>query len=132
MQAPTENADAHRHKGSYVAAIMLLMIVVAIFLAAARNLLDNPMEDATQKRFLGFWLLSGAVLGILVGIFVGFAQPRPVRGTLLGIFIGILTGMAGAVLFTHPKNLPLVAVGSLVLVLFGVVVRAFSRRTPLR
>jgi hypothetical protein len=63
-----------------------------------------------------------------VGIGIGASRPRPVAGVVLGIFAGGFVGaFAGAVL-AEPKNLPVAAIGSALLVLLGVVVRTFSAR----
>ena len=68
------------------------------------------------------------MIGLLVGIGIGASRPRPVAGVLLGIFVGGGVGaFAGAVL-AEPRNLPVAAIGSALLVLLGVAVRVFSSR----
>ena len=51
-------------------------------------------------------------------------------GALFGLVAGTIAGAAGGALLAVPGKLPAIAVGSLVLVLFGVVVRLCSSWPP--
>jgi hypothetical protein len=70
--------------------------------------------------------VGGAIIGMLSGIIVGVTQSRRLWGTLLSIPVGAVAGAVAAALFTQPENVLLVVVGSVVLIVLGVVVRTFS------
>ena len=83
-----------------------------------------------DEELLAVCVAGGILVGSFVGLLVGANQVRPVLGAFLGTFVGMTVGAAaGALLAVPEKTLP-IAVGSLVLVLFGAVVRRYSGRPP--
>ena len=129
--------NMHR-KGYSLASLLLLTAVVAVFLAAICSLWrpsgtqrTNPSAfEATDlnRDLIGVCVMGGLLVGPLVGLVIGAGQVRPLRGAVVGIFAGLIAGgVTGALLAAPGKMLP-IAVGSLVLVLFGAVVRRFSGR----
>jgi hypothetical protein len=122
---PTET-----HRSSYSLATMLLATaVVSIALAAGRNAALLGRENLLKSEQFMFYGIGGAAVGILVGIGIGATRPKPVLGVLLGIFGGIAMGGSFGALFSLPNNFPVAAIGAGILLLFGIVVRAFSRRS---
>ena len=122
------HGPAARRAGFSLASILLLTAVAAIFLGATRTLVvDQPNVD---EDLLGLRGAAGVIVGLFVGLAVGLTQPRPFRACLLTAPIGTIAGAGAAVLLALPANLPVVAVGSLVLVVFGLVVRAWSGSGP--
>ena len=108
--------------------LLLLTTVVAVFLAAANGIADGTFE---LDQCLAPWrAIGGGMLGLVIGLGTGLAQPRPVRATLLGIFLGFTVGAVAGTLLTEPRNFPLVVVGSLVLIVFSVVIRVLSDQPP--
>jgi hypothetical protein len=143
MENPTNNAPQH---GFSVATLLLLTAVVAIGLAASQTIwqqvdkLDrtappryywgprqsSPFEERMEE--LAWRGVAGAVVGLFVGIAVGATRPRPILGVLLALPVGMCWGgLVGAAL-TEPESVLVVAVGSTLLILFAVVIRALSRR----
>lgn len=134
MDYPAENRPQH---GFSVATLLLLTAVVAIGLAAARTVglqvekLDDrgwlsPFEQRLDE--LAWRGAAGALVGMFVGIGVGATRPRPILGVLLAVPIGVLAGALTGAVITDPENVLLVAIGSALLILLGVVVRRFSYR----
>ena len=72
--------------------------------------------------------IAGGMIGLLVGIGIGATRSRPVTGVLLGIFVGGGVGAFAGAILAEPRNLPVALVGSALLVLLGLVVRALSSR----
>jgi len=66
--------------------------------------------------------------GLVVGIVVGVVRRRPLRSAAIGGPAGLFFGAVGGVLLSLPADLPALLVGSLVLVVFGAVVRRYSAR----
>lgn len=129
----------HR-KGFSLASLLLLTAVVAVFLAAICSAwLPSGQQRADPYGFerpdvdnevIVAGVIGGLTVGSLVGLVIGANQVRPLPGVLLGTFVGTITGAAsGALLVMPEKTLP-IAVGSLVIMLFGAVVRRFSRKPP--
>ena len=75
-------------------------------------------------------LLGGLAVGSLVGLVIGAGQVRPLPGVLLGTSVGMIAGAATGVLLAAPERSWPVALGSLLILLFGAVVRRFSGRPP--
>jgi len=109
-----------------LAGLLLLTTVVAVLLAAM-----SPLTSEDQ-RFDGEELaaaaLIGAGCGLVVGIVVGVVRRRPLRSAAIGGPAGLFFGAVGGVLLSLPADLPALLVGSLVLVVFGAVVRRYSAR----
>ena len=137
--------DPYRH-GFSVATLLLLVAVAAIALAAARTT-SRQVDQLDRTRLpSGYWApaqpspfekqveslawrgFAGAIAGLFTGIVVGATRPRPLLGVLLAVPVGVLSGALAASFFTEPENVLLVVVGSVLLILLGVVVRALSRR----
>jgi len=118
--------DSHQ-RGFSVATILLLTAVVAIFLAALRTVAVEP--SAIPGEQLGLRAISGILIGTFVGLGMGLTRPRRRWGIPLGLLTGWFVGGAGS-LFADPRNLPLAAIGSLLLIVLGVVVRVGSSSRP--
>jgi len=143
MENPTNNSPQH---GFSVATLLLLTAVAAIGLAAAQTTrlqvdrLDrttppqyywaprqpSPFEQRVEE--LALRALAGGLVGMFAGIAVGATRPRPSLGVLLAVPIGRFAGALAGAVFTEPENVPVVAIGSALVVLLGVVVRTFSLR----
>jgi hypothetical protein len=120
--------------------------VAAIALAAAQTTWQQVDQLDRTRPPNGFWVpaqpspfeqqvgslawrgFAGAIAGLFTGIVVGATRPRPLLGVLLAVPIGVFSGALAASFFTEPENVFLVVVGSVLLLLLGVVVRVFSRR----
>ena len=129
----------HR-RGFSLASLLLLTAVVAVFLAAICTvwLPSSPAQEEDAVPVLEPWpvqeglivlsVIGGLLVGSFVGLVIGAGQLRPLPGVCLGTFVGMLAGTATGVLLAVPdKTLP-IAIGSLVIVLFGAMVRRFSAR----
>jgi hypothetical protein len=130
--------------GFSIATLLLLVAVVAIFFAAAETTwlkvdkLDRtkpttyywmpaePSPFERQMEALAERAVGGAIIGIFIGLAAGVTRSRRFFGTLLTVPAGAVAGAMAAALFTQPENVLLVVVGSVVLVLLGVVVQVFS------
>ena len=142
MENSTNNLPRN---GFSIATLLLLVAVVAIFLAAAETTwLKVDKLDRTRPP-TSFWMpaepspferqvealagraVGGAIIGMFSGLVAGVMQSRRFFGTLLAVPVGAVGGALAAALFTQPENVLLVVVGSVVLVLLGVVVQVFSR-----
>ena len=112
-----------KRNGFSLASILLLTAVVAIFLAAVRTAMvdEGPPDPAADMRGAG-----GGIVGLFVGIGIGVTRTRRVLGIGLGILVGWFVGGAAGMLLSQAKTLPLVFIGSAVLIALGVVVRRFS------
>lgn len=115
----------HR-KGFSLASILLLTAVVAVLLAATVTAVAD--HQGVGREVLAVIAVIGAMAGALIGVVIGLTQVARIRGALLGLLVGIITGAAAGISLTTPSNLVTLAIGSLVLVLFGVVVRFLSDR----
>ncbi len=117
-----------RGLGYSLASIFLLTIVVAVVSAAAGTaVLDR---DRFNPETLAVCAIIGGVVGLPVGAAVGLGRTQRAGGTLLGIAAGVVAGAVAGGLLSLPGKLPALAVGSVVLVAFAVVVRRFSAKTP--
>ncbi len=142
MENSTNNLPRN---GFSIATLLLLVAVVAVFLAAAETTwlkidkLDRtrpptyfwtpaePSPFERQVEALAGRAVGGAIIGMFSGLIAGVMQARRFFGTLLAVPVGAVGGALAAALFTQPENVLLVVVGSVVLVLLGVVVQVFSR-----
>jgi uncharacterized protein len=84
--------------GAWGGEVGVLVLVVAIVLAAAAELIEWWIIDRLNVRYggsrLAFW---GAIAGGLVGVMLG--MPIPVVGPLIAGFIGSFVGAAVATLY---------------------------------
>jgi hypothetical protein len=129
----------HR-RGFSLASLLLLTAVVAVFLAAICSAWLRPDADQEQadvfaeanpdEPLLAVGVVGGMAVGWLVGLVIGACQVRPLPGAILGMLVGMIAGAASGALLAVPGNVLPIAVGSLVIVLFGVVVRCCSGRPP--
>jgi len=110
--------------GFSLASILLLTAVVAVFLAAVCPVWINPHKVHEGPLIAG--VIVGSVIGTVIGVVIGLKQARGVGGIILGLLCGMVSGAAGGVLLAVPDKLPAMAIGSVVLILFGVAVRRFS------
>jgi hypothetical protein len=128
------------HRGFSLASLLLLTAVVAVFLAAICTVWLHSDRDRARpdvyagpnldEALLAISVMGGLMVGSLVGLVIGASRVRPLRGAFLGTFVGMIAGAAsGALLAVPGKMLPL-GVGSLVIVLFGAVVRYYSGGPP--
>jgi len=114
-----------RRAGFSLASILLLTVVVAVFAAGIASVL-------TRWSGANRWLLlatagGGMLIGIAVGVAVGLRQLRPVAGVVAGVPTGAIAGAGCGLLLAAPNLLPIVVVGSAVMVVFALVVRLYSR-----
>jgi hypothetical protein len=114
--------------GFSLASILLLTAVVAVFLAAICSAWLEP--NSVHKELAGVCVVAGIVVGGCVGLGVGLTQMQRRIGAPFGLLVGMIAGAAGGALLAVPGKLPAIAIGSLVLVLFGAVVRLYSARPP--
>jgi hypothetical protein len=137
-----ENPDNTPLHGFSIATLMLLTVVVAVGAAAARTLViasnvtaaevgasvaRAPSLAVVTRTEAGLRGAAGAMIGLLVGIYLGLRRRRPMVGVPLGVVVGGLVGAFAGVVFTEPKNLLVAAIGSALLILLGIIVRGLSR-----
>ena len=109
--------------GFSLASLFLATAIVAVFLAAGSAAVksDEYNEDVAIAC-----VVFGAVVGICVGGAMGMGRDKPIRWCLGGMFAGWYAGVASGLLLSTPGAWPTLSVGSLVLLLFGAVVRRVS------
>jgi hypothetical protein len=134
MEDTTNNSPK---RGFTIAALMLLIAVTAIGLAAARTT-GQALGTSLATSVLTQWqyeegvealkarAVGGAVIGIFAGFVVGITRSRRVEGIIMAVPVAAVAGGLAAACLTQRENVPLVLVGSVVVVLLGVVVRTFS------
>lgn len=132
----------HR-KGFSLASLLLLTAVAAVFLAGICTAwlppdrgrfgpegYDVEVDADFDPGLVSLCVMGGLLLGSFVGLVIGVGQVRPVPGVFLATLVGGLFGAAtGGLLAVPDKTLP-ITVGALLIVLFGTVVRRFSRGPP--
>jgi len=106
-----------------LASLFLATAILAIFLAAgsvaAKNTdLDDDVVVAS--------IIVAALVGICGGGVVGIGFSKWIRGCLIGMFGGMICGIASGLLLSSPGTWPTLVIGSVVLLLFGLVVRRLS------
>ncbi len=133
----------HR-KGFSLASLLLLTAVAAVLLAAVSTLwirsADEPAEldryyDSYEEpkldRGLTFVCVAGGILvGAVVGLVVGAGRVRPLRGVLVGTPVGMVAGAITGLLLAVPDKMLPIGVGSLVIVVFSLIVRRYSGSPP--
>ena len=119
---------AARRDGFSIASIMLLTCLAAVVLAALR--MGIVGDDRLDEEFMAVCSVGGSIVGGLVGVGIGLSQLKWIRGALLGACAGVFWGATAGALLATPRGLPAIVVGSLVLVVFGGVVRFFSKGPP--
>jgi LytS/YehU family sensor histidine kinase len=148
MMEALENSTTNLpRRGFSIATLLLLTAVAAIALAAIETTwlkidkLDRnrpptsfwrppePSPFERQVQALAGRAVGGAFIGIISGLVIGITRSRRFLGTLLAVLVGAVGGALTASLFTQPENVLLAVVGSVVLLLFGAVVRTFSSHT---
>ncbi len=107
-----------------IASIMLLMAVLAVFFAAAGDTFREP--GRVNKDLMIGCAIGGTLVGLLLGAVIGLNQTKRFFGTLIGSFSGGLAGLAAGILVAGPFRPAPLLIGSVVLILFGAVVRRFS------
>jgi hypothetical protein len=140
-----ENPDDSPLHGFSIATLMLLTVVVAIGAAAARTLVVASNVTAADvggslKRAVQLATaptsevvlrgIVGGIIGLLVGIYLGLTRRRPVLGVPLAAIVGVCVGAFAGIVFMEPRNLLVAAIGAVLLILLGVLVRALSPRPP--
>jgi hypothetical protein len=114
-----------RRAGYSIAALLLLTATIAVVLA----LLSAHAKQGgyVQEAAAVVNLIAGGVGGLMIGASIGASYDRRIRGFLLGGFIGVQAGSAAGFLSATRISLPLVVVGSLLLVALGAAFRWSSR-----
>lgn len=112
-----------RRRQFSVASVLLMTALVAVVLAAVRT---AAMLGKPDWELVGAAGAAGFVIGAWIGAALGAAQPGPVRGLFLGLVAGMASGTAAGVLVALPGALPVVALGSPVLIVFAAVVKRLS------
>jgi len=109
-----------------LASLVLLMTLGAIVTAALRagavqgGRLDDELELLAGATGIGFMI--GAILGVDICI----ARHGNIGGAFLGLVAGMGFGTVGAALCALPASMPVVLIGSVVLVGVAVAMRYFS------
>lgn len=84
--------------GAWAGAVGWLIVVIALVLAAAAELIEFLIVERMNVRYggsrLAFW---GAIAGGLAGVIIG--MPVPVIGAIIAGFIGSFAGAAAATLY---------------------------------
>jgi hypothetical protein len=107
--------------------MLLLTGVVAVFLAGIRmgTLSPNPPP--------GELIVAAGIAGLLGGWFLGVniasRQASGLRGVFCGLAAGTIFGPPSVILLVMPRSLPVVAVGSVVLLVFAVLARVLSQKS---
>ena len=115
--------------GYSLASLLLLTAVAAIFLAATRMaLVEGRLRSFDEDT--AACAAAGALIGLGVGAVVGGNQPNSTRARIMGSLIGMLVGVPCGILVTMPGTFRVFAVGSVVLVVFSLVVRSLSNKEP--
>ena len=117
-----------RRSGFSLASLFVLIAVAAIFAAAIRmavvpGRLDNGLAAAMIA-------VVGPLIGLSVGVAIGASRRESARGMVLSTTTGLVSGILAGILMVVPESIWAVVVGSAMIVLFALVVRQFSRRTP--
>jgi len=113
-----------RHDGFTIASLLLLTAIVAIYAAGLMTI--RRMDSTPDPLF--FAVLAGVGLG--VGVILGWAlsvtHGARRRDVVIGTATGAVFGPPSAVLLAVPDSLPIVLVGSVVLIAFAIAVRMLS------
>lgn len=84
--------------GAWTGAVGWLVVVIAVVLAAAAELVEFLIVERMNVRYggsrLAFW---GAIAGGLAGVIIG--MPVPIIGAIVAGFIGSFAGAAAATLY---------------------------------
>jgi hypothetical protein len=110
--------------GFSLASVLLFTAVVAVLLAAVR--MGLMVGEKPQTAIIAAAAGGGAVVGMAVGLAIGYREPRRLQSILLGLTGGSVAGPAAGVLMVLPAAAIAVLLGSLLLVLFAMVVRRLS------
>lgn len=118
--------NAMQRRGFSLASVFVLIAVAAVFLAA--------VQIATPSRFVGAVVIAmvgflGPLSGLVIGAWIGFRQPRRVSGAILGSLYGLIAGALAGVLMAVPESIVAILVGSVVIILFALATRRFSRKS---
>jgi hypothetical protein len=111
-------------QGYSVAAILLLTTVLAVCVAGVSTVWLSPPH--VDEDLLDSCMLGGLVVGAIVGLLVGLTRPQPLLAVLVGLPTGMFAGAASGALLAVRDSLPAMLVGSLLIVLFAVIVRLNS------
>ena len=110
--------------GFSLASIFFLTIVVAILASGVRMAAFGPDPiDLEMLLVLAFW---GAILGMLVGGFVGSHIDCSTAGKLVAVAAGAVFGGSSVILSVTGAAVPVILIGSVVLFLFVWIVQKLS------
>ena len=112
-----------------MASLILLMATSAVFFAAMATALADR-DNLPSEELAALCGAAGLLTGIIVGIVVGVGRTRRRRGTVLGLFVGGSVGLATGLLVAAPKGMLALLVGSPLVIIYGLVVRYYSRTMP--
>jgi len=113
-----------------LASMLLLTGVVAIFLAAIRMGIVSP--NPPSEELIAAAGLAGLLGGWILGINIASRQASGLRGVFYGLAAGTVFGPPSVILLVMPRSLPVVAVGSVVLLVFALAARALSKQSAER
>jgi hypothetical protein len=115
-----------KETGFSLASIFFLTAVVAIFASGVRMATSGPNPIGLET--LGAASFFGVIVGALVGGFIGSRIERSKAAGALAVFAGVAVGPPSMILSVTGGALPVVVVGSAVLLIFVWVVRRLSSR----
>jgi hypothetical protein len=117
-----------KQTGFSLASILLLTVVVSIYAGGLRTAVTDPR--GVEEELLGMLGVVGLVIGGIVGVTIGGRYGPENRGPAIGLLAGFAFGAPSMILAAVPRSLPVIAVGSLLLIGFAALVRVFSARVP--
>ena len=117
-----------KQTGFSLASIFLLTVVVAIYAGSLKTVTTGGR--GVDAGLLGLLGLAGLTTGAIVGTTIGGRYGPRNRGPAIGLLAGLAFGAPSMILAALPQSLPVIGVGSVLLIGFAVVVRAFSDREP--
>ena len=113
-----------------LASMLLLTGVVAVFLAGIRMGMVSPNPPSEEV------IVAAGIAGLLGGWFLGgniaSREASGLRGVFYGLAAGTVFGPPSGILLVMPRSLPVVAVGSAILLAFAVSARALSKESAER
>lgn len=110
-----------------LASLMLLMTLAAIVTAALRAGAIQGDGRNGEAELLTVAGVVGWVIGSIIGVAVGIARHGSIGGAFLGLLAGMGFGTVGALLCALPASMPVLLVGSIILIAGALTMRYFSR-----
>lgn len=123
---PAHDSLPRYRRGFTLATLFLLTVIVATLLAAIRMATTADAWSATGA----IWAFCHpcALTGIGVGLAIGLAQPRPLRGACDGVLVGYTAGALACLLSWTNTTVAALLAGGLLLFVTAVIIRLASGR----